>query len=109
MLNLLRMDLRRMFRGKGLYICLGVLMFTTVFTFMLMYVIQDPEMRQFLIKHGMTITASGNIKESLNLHPLWNFTRPMSAADYCRLYQGPWLRCLSVRILTVDLHYGIIY
>ena len=47
MLNLLRMDLRRMFRGKGLYICLGVLMFTTVDTFMLMYVIQDPEIRQF--------------------------------------------------------------
>lgn len=67
MLNLLRMDLRRMFRGKAAYVCLGILVFTTVFTYTLMYVIQDPGMREFLIKHGMTITAtSGNIKESLN-------------------------------------------
>ena len=89
MLNLLRMDLRRMFRGKGLYICLGVLMFTTVFTFMLMYVIQDPEMRQFLINHGMTITAtSGNIKKSLNsttLVELFHQTNVME--DYCRSSQ----------------------
>ena len=67
MLNLLRMDLRRMFRGKAAYVCLGILVFTTVFTYTLMYLIQDPGMREFLIKHGMTITAtSGNIKESLN-------------------------------------------
>lgn len=37
MLNLLRMDLRRMFRGKAAYVCLGILVFTTVFTYTLMY------------------------------------------------------------------------
>lgn len=67
MLNLLRMDLRRMFRGKGVYICLGILMFTTVFTYLLMFSIQDPGMREFLTDHGITVTAtSGNIEHSLN-------------------------------------------
>lgn len=71
MLNLLRMDIRRMSRGKSAYICLGVLMFTTVFAYVLLFMIQDPGMREFLTEHGMTITAtSGNIKESLSAESL---------------------------------------
>lgn len=71
MLNLLKMDLRRMFRGKSVYIFFGILVFITVFTFSLLFIIQDPEMQEFLTEHGMVITAeSGNLKAVLNTKSL---------------------------------------
>lgn len=73
MLNLLRMDLRRIFRGKGFYICLGILAFTTIFTFALLYILQNPAIRDILIKYGMTVTSSsGEIEDALSTTSLIN-------------------------------------
>lgn len=58
MLNLLRMDLRRMFRSKSLYICFGFLVFTSVFVFAAMYTVSNPEIQKALENLGFMVTTS---------------------------------------------------
>lgn len=58
MLNLLRMDLRRMFRSKGFYICFGFLVFTSVVVFALMYAVSNPDIQKALENLGFMITTS---------------------------------------------------
>lgn len=66
MLNLLRMDLRHLYRSKSIYICFGILAFTSVLTFGIFYILSNPEIQEFLLQHGATITAtSGEVKEVL--------------------------------------------
>lgn len=58
MLNMLRMDLRRMFRSKMFYIaffCLTAAMLISVIT---LRTITDPKLRQQAIDAGMTVTSS---------------------------------------------------
>lgn len=56
MLNLLRMDLYRLFRSKAFYICLGIIAFTTLFTFGMMYIFTNPDMMQRAAEWGMDIS-----------------------------------------------------
>ena len=43
MFNLLRMDLYRVKRSKSVYVCLGILVFVTVFGFWLMWLLGSDE------------------------------------------------------------------
>lgn len=66
MLNLLRMNLRHLFRSKSIYVCFGILAFTTLLTFGIFYVLSNPDIQKLLLEHGATITAtSGEVKEVL--------------------------------------------
>lgn len=58
MFNMLRMDMRRMLRGKSFLVCLGILVFTTILTFLLLWMITDPAMHKLLTENGFTITVS---------------------------------------------------
>ncbi|MDC7287027.1 ABC transporter permease [Blautia schinkii] len=55
MLNLLRMDFYRVFRNKGFYVCLGILIFSNILLFGLLYMLADPSARQFLLEIGGVI------------------------------------------------------
>lgn len=57
MLNLLRMDLYRLFRSKGFYICAGCLVFTQLLVLGVPYVLANPALREFIIQQGATITG----------------------------------------------------
>lgn len=73
MLNLLRMDLRHMFRSRAFYICFGLLSLTCIITFIIFFMITDPEMQKLLTEHGFTITAaSGDIKDAMGTTSLIN-------------------------------------
>ena len=67
MLNLLRMDLRHMLKSKSFYICLGILIVTTLFTFILFSVLVNPELLQIAIDNDFAIIrgySTNDIKES---------------------------------------------
>lgn len=55
MLNLLRMDLYRMFRSKSFYICFGIILFIAFFTFGFLFVITSPDAQEFLLTRGMSL------------------------------------------------------
>lgn len=55
MLNLLRMDLYRIFRSKSLYICIGALVLANVLTFGLLLILSDPSTIDMLVKIGAEI------------------------------------------------------
>lgn len=66
MLNIFRMDMRRMLRSKSFYICLIILGTTMIFTQMLIWAISDPKMVEFLISKGFTLSVSNEELSSLN-------------------------------------------
>lgn len=55
MLNLLRMDLYRMFRSKSFYVFLGILIFISFFSFGFLYVIANPGAQDYLAQRGMSL------------------------------------------------------
>lgn len=57
MLNLLRMDIRRMFRSKSFYVCLIILCATTVFTFGLMYLMSSPAIMELAVQNNWPIAV----------------------------------------------------
>lgn len=57
MLNLLRMDLYRIFHSKSLYICFGVLAFVNILTFGILFVITNPSARDFIVRFGAEVTS----------------------------------------------------
>lgn len=66
MLNLIRMDLRHLYRSKSIYICFGILAFTSLLTFGIFFILSNPDIQKILLEHGATITAtSGEVKEVL--------------------------------------------
>lgn len=64
MLNMLRMDIRRMVKGKSLYVCLGILLFTTVLAFGLMYVVLNPDARELAVNMGLRLEVGGESLDS---------------------------------------------
>ena len=64
MLNMLRMDIRRMVKGKSLYVCLGILLFTTVLAFGLMYVVLNPDARELAVNMGLRLDVGGESLDS---------------------------------------------
>lgn len=66
MLNLLRMDLYRIFRNKSFYICFGILAFANVLAFLILFIIINPETRDFIMQHGAELTSdAADIESSL--------------------------------------------
>lgn len=57
MLNLLRMDIRRMLRSKSFYVCLIILCATTIFTFGFMYLIINPTIMEMAIENNWPIAV----------------------------------------------------
>ena len=55
MLNLLRMDIRRLFRSKSLYICLIIMCATTIFTFGFMFLMCSPAIMKMAIENNWAI------------------------------------------------------
>lgn len=67
MLNLLRMDFRHMLKSKSVYISLGILIVTTLFTFILFSILVNPELLQIAVKNDFAIIRGhsvSDIKES---------------------------------------------
>lgn len=78
MLNLLRMDLYRMLRSKGFYICFGVLTFISLFAFGMLYVIASPSAQDFLAQKGMAMdqfqSDTGMVLNSLSILDVFHQT-----------------------------------
>lgn len=64
MLNLLRMDLYRIFRNKSFYICFGILAFVNILTFLILFVITNPVTRDFILQYGAELTSDAADIES---------------------------------------------
>lgn len=58
MFNILRMDMRRMLRSKTFYVCLIILGVTLIFTQMLLWVVSDPQMVEYLNSKGILVSVS---------------------------------------------------
>lgn len=63
MLNLLRMDLYRMVRSKAFYVCLGILTFTTLLSFGMIYIFSNPDLLSRAIEWGMDVSQIFTDKE----------------------------------------------
>lgn len=55
MLNLFRMNVYRLLRSKSVYICLGILVFTHVLAYLLLYVLTNPAATYFLSQNELII------------------------------------------------------
>lgn len=65
MINLLRMDLYRVKRGRSLYVCFGILQIMVVMTFALLWLMATPEGQKTAVRIGML--ALQDLKESAHL------------------------------------------
>lgn len=64
MINLFKMDMRRIIRSKAFYICLGLLCISTIFTFGIMYVMVNPDAQQVVREMNILnsdLTSQGTI------------------------------------------------
>ena len=84
MLNLFRMDIRRMFKGKSFYVCLGILLFTTILSFGLMYVILDPDARELAVNMGLKLQMNGESLDSAAAEAMEDFTGTTGVLDMFR-------------------------
>ncbi len=67
MLNLLRMDLYRIFRSKSFYICFGALILCNLLTFGILLLLTNPTLKELIMQYGAEFSAgSEQIKEALS-------------------------------------------
>ena len=100
MLNMLRMDLRRMFRSKMFYIAFLCLTAGILIMIIMLHTITDPELREQAIDAGMKFTTtndsdsmkSGRCRKQRRSVPLF------TAVDFSLLRFMLWRFCLSVLI-----------
>lgn len=68
MLNLIRMDLYRIFHSKSFYICLGALILCNILTFGILIVLMNPDLRSFLLHYGAQLSTDiSKMEEALSL------------------------------------------
>lgn len=61
MFNLLRMDLRRLLRSKGLYICLGILSVIAIVSYFLIYIFANPNLLAYAIENDWAMVREMSV------------------------------------------------
>lgn len=76
MINVFKMDMRRIIRSKSFYVCLGLLCISTIFTFGIMYVMVNPDVQRTVREMNILssdLTSQGTIS-SIGLVELFHQT-----------------------------------
>lgn len=64
MFNLIRMDLYRIIRSKAVYVCLGILIATTIACYGLLYLMATPEGQKTAVAIGMLTDEADDLEEA---------------------------------------------
>lgn len=105
MLNMLRMDLRRMFRSRMFYIAFLCLTAGILIMIIMLHTITDPELREQAIDAGMkfTTTNDSDFDEIRQMSETEASVPLFTAVDFSSLRFMLWRFCLSVLISAAAL------